>query len=255
MSAPLILFDNRLLDGTLTASTTAAGFNVHNVRDLRPYTWWRAANTNACVILVDCGRARPASCLGVTGHNFHSAGASILVQHSMDNATWTWAFPEFVPSSNRALLRSFPESSARFWRLHIAATTVAPQAAVIMIGREMRFPRHVSGRGTFSPRTDAPQKKSAVSKRGHLLGATVDYTEITADATFSNISEAWVTSTFEPFWDTHGGLGRPFFWVWNTTLLPASVLFARFADSYTYRKLVPGDTGQNLDLRMVAIKE
>lgn len=137
----------------------------------------------------------------------------------------------------------------------MGAGTIAPQAAVIMIGREMRFPRHVSGRGTFSPRVDAPQKRGAVSKRGHLLGVTMDYTEIAVDATFSNISEAWVTSTFEPFWDAHGGLGRPFFWAWNTALLPASVLFARFADNYTYRKLVPGDTGQSLDLRMVAVKE
>lgn len=40
---PCILHDNRFLDGTPTASDTATGYDVLNIRDLRPFTWWQGA--------------------------------------------------------------------------------------------------------------------------------------------------------------------------------------------------------------------
>jgi hypothetical protein len=41
---PVILYDNRFEDGALSATDTAAGFDVNNIKDLRPHSFWKAAS-------------------------------------------------------------------------------------------------------------------------------------------------------------------------------------------------------------------
>jgi hypothetical protein len=57
MAKPRLLYDNRLADAAPVASSTAAGdFNVANLADFRPYTWWKPAAMPATVT-VDRGTA------------------------------------------------------------------------------------------------------------------------------------------------------------------------------------------------------
>ena len=42
MSNPIILYDNRFEDGDLSATNTAAGYDVNNIKDLRTHTFWKA---------------------------------------------------------------------------------------------------------------------------------------------------------------------------------------------------------------------
>lgn len=50
MSKPKFLYDSRFDDATPVASSTAAGdFNVLNLRDWRPYTWWKPSAMPATV--------------------------------------------------------------------------------------------------------------------------------------------------------------------------------------------------------------
>lgn len=58
MGFPQILHDNRLDDATPAASTTATGdYNVLNLRDWRPFTWWKPTALPATVT-VDSGVTR-----------------------------------------------------------------------------------------------------------------------------------------------------------------------------------------------------
>jgi len=41
---PIILYDNRFEDGALSATDTESGFDVNNIKDLRPHTFWKAAS-------------------------------------------------------------------------------------------------------------------------------------------------------------------------------------------------------------------
>jgi hypothetical protein len=50
---PLILYDNRLDDGTPTATDTAAGYDVLNLKDLRTYTYWIAGGFGTKYVTVD----------------------------------------------------------------------------------------------------------------------------------------------------------------------------------------------------------
>lgn len=81
---PKILYDNRFADANPVASTTAAGYNVLNLRDWRPYTWWQPTALPATVT-VDCLIARAADYALLWGHSLHDAQASIQVRGSTDN--------------------------------------------------------------------------------------------------------------------------------------------------------------------------
>jgi hypothetical protein len=39
---PIILYDNRFEDGALSATNTATGYDVNNIKDLRTHTYWKA---------------------------------------------------------------------------------------------------------------------------------------------------------------------------------------------------------------------
>jgi hypothetical protein len=82
---PKFLYDNRLNDGTPVASTTAAGnFNVLNLRDWRPFTWWKPVSLPATVT-VDSGVARPADYALIYGHDLHDAQVAVEIRGSTDN--------------------------------------------------------------------------------------------------------------------------------------------------------------------------
>lgn len=53
MANPIILHDNRLFEGTITATDTASGYNVANIIDHRPYTFWQAASAGLKYLTVD----------------------------------------------------------------------------------------------------------------------------------------------------------------------------------------------------------
>ncbi|MDH3595254.1 MAG: hypothetical protein OEU09_13820 [Rhodospirillales bacterium] len=49
MAKPAFLYDNRYAEGTLTASSTAAGFDIADLADWRPYTSWKAGAASTIV--------------------------------------------------------------------------------------------------------------------------------------------------------------------------------------------------------------
>jgi len=82
---PKFLHDNRLDDGTPVASSTAAGnFNVLNLRDWRPFTWWKPTALPATVD-EDSGVARAADYALIYGHDLHDAQVAVEIRGSTDN--------------------------------------------------------------------------------------------------------------------------------------------------------------------------
>jgi len=101
---PKILHDNRLDDAAPVASTTAEDYDVLNLRDWRPYTWWKPTALPATVT-VDCGMARAADYAYINGHNLVSSHAAIEVRGSSDN---------FVTSDVRIAASNFVDYSENF---------------------------------------------------------------------------------------------------------------------------------------------
>src|SRR3990172_13178688 len=133
MMEPIILADNRFLDGTSTATDTAAGYNVLFIRDYKTFTSWKAASVGTKYLSIDCGTQKSADCIAFAGHNFGTGAALVSVESSDNGTDWTERITPFSVTTDKAALRTFASASARYWRTKIASPTIAPPVAVPLV--------------------------------------------------------------------------------------------------------------------------
>src|SRR3989304_6708569 len=129
MMEPIILADNRFLDGTPTATDTAAGYNVLFIRDYKTFTSWKAATPGTKYLTVDCGSAKSSDCIAFAGHNFGTGAAQICVESSDNGTDWVERITPFTVNDNKAALRTFASVSARYWRGKNVFPPIAPPHA------------------------------------------------------------------------------------------------------------------------------
>lgn len=225
---PVILWNNILTTGSLSAAYTAAGYDVANIKDLRPYTLWKGTTASPQYITVNCGSARAADAIGICGHNLKTVNATVSVENSSNGSSWTTVLSGFLPSSDNALVKLFTSDTKQYWRIKITGHTAAPYMGVAILGSRMTFPAPCE-----TPHTAFDQGIDAVtnvSDTGTILGSVVRSRPYLLDATFALLTRSWVFDTFLPFWDTHGSLLKPFFWAFDLDVYPDLVYFSQFTD-------------------------
>lgn len=126
MTYPKLLFDNRMGDGTPVASTTETDYDVLNLRDWRPYTFWKPTALPATVT-VDCGADRAADYALIWGHTLHDAKAAVVVRGS-DNDFVTSGSSD-VPLQSSNLLAAPEDFSHAAWNPVSVTVTANTHAA------------------------------------------------------------------------------------------------------------------------------
>jgi hypothetical protein len=252
MGKPILLYDNRFIDGTITATDTAADYDVNNIKDLRAYTFWKAASAGTKYLTVDCGSEKSADSLGIIGHNLFTAGAMLSVESSSDGSVYTERLAAFTPSSDKTVLKTFSSVSARYWRIKIVTATVAPQLAVVMLGQRITFERYLQA--PFDPAPEKIEGDSQRSKTGNLLGSVVYYHSMKISADFKNVTPAWIRDTFKPAWDGHLSLLKPFFFAWDPESHPDEVFFVKVPENFELRLPYEG-VRRSLRLEFEGVKE
>jgi hypothetical protein len=228
MQTPIILYDNRLTDGTPAATDTAAGYDILNILDLRTYTQWKAASSGTKYITIDCGSAKSADCLAVIGHNLYTAGATVSVESSSDNVTWTQRLAGFTPTSDKAFMKLFVSASARYWRIKIITAAIAAQIAVALLGVKIQF--EYPPETPYTPYAETAAADVERSKNGHILGVSTYNPVLNLQAQFGLVSRTWLDAYYIPFWQNHARLFKPFFFVWDLDTYSADVFFVSIGD-------------------------
>lgn len=209
---PKILHENRLDDATPVASTTATDYNVLNLRDFRPYTWWKPTALPATVT-VDCGSAKAVDYWAVYGHNLFTAGCTIELHGSTDNFSASDVTVDtFTPADNLAFARYVASVSYRYWRLRITGAAIMPSLAIAALGVLLDVPSYLME--GFDP---TGRKVIGVSNRsmdGHPLGRTVKYEQWEESLRFQLLSWSWLRDSFVAAWDAHLR-DDPFLFVWD----------------------------------------
>lgn len=212
---PKILYDNRFDDGTITSPGTAAGnYAPANVRDWRPYTWWKGSAAGSWV-QVDCGSAKAADYVAVYGHDIYTKGGLIHAMGADDAAfTTNVTIPvnSYYPTSDAPFVRGFTSTSRRHWRFFVQGASLAPQVAIVAIGSALAMPRPLA-RG-FDPVGRTVQGVVNRSEKGHPLGRSVEFEDWSAELQFSLLTPAWLRSTWLPAWQAHLR-AKPFLFAWD----------------------------------------
>lgn len=205
-SRPKFLYDNRFSDAVPVASSTAAGdYNVLNVRDWRPYTWWKpnAAPSN---ITVDSGISKARDYFLVYGE-----AGTYEARGSTDNFGASNVLLATIVLAETGLgLAVFNSASHRYTRLSIASGT--PAVAIAAVGAALEAPVYLEGE--FDPISRKVYGQSTRNENGHPLGNAVYFEGWEQQVMLRNASWTWVRDTFVPAWKAHLR-SSPFGFVWN----------------------------------------
>ncbi len=249
---PVILHDSRLLDGLPTATDTADGYSVLNLRDGRTFTWWKGASPGVKYITVECPAAAAADAVGLVGHNLGSLSGTIAVESSPDGVEWTQRLAPVAPGSDKAFLRSFTSVSAKWWRARIETAGSAAQIAVLLLGSRLVFERPLNGE--YDPQPETIEGNSVRSKTGHLLGSVTSFVAVRISAGFKNLTSAWINDQFRTSWEDHLSLLLPFLWCWDPEGHTDEVHWVKIADGFSLRRPFTGPW-RSLQLEMEGVRE
>jgi len=215
-TGPLVLYESRLNDAVPVASTTAAGYNVLNLREARPYNFWKPTAMPATVT-VDCASSKSADYLAVYGHDLFTQGCTIEIRKSTDNfAANDVLVATHTPADNKPILVLFTSTSSRYWRIRVLTGT-APTIAIAMFGVRLEIPAGV--REGFDPigRNSVGQYNRSV--KGYALGKVINYQEWKENLRFELVSWTWVRTTWSAAWDAWLQ-SEPWLFAWHPDTYP-----------------------------------
>jgi hypothetical protein len=133
------------------------------------------------------------------GHNLGTAGASVSVESSDDESTWTERLAVFSPTDDLAVMKLLTSFRAASKRLKINTTSIAPYIAEAILGNRLEMP--------YPPDTpmtayeEGIESEMTLSRGGRPLGVVTSYFPIDIQHRFSNILRTWVTDNYVPFWE------------------------------------------------------
>ena len=239
---PKLLYDNRLDDATPVASSTASGYAVANLRDWRPYTWWKPTSLPA-TITIDCGSSKAADYFAVYGHDLFSRGCTVECRRSTDNfGANDVLVSSNTPINNKPFVTEFSSVSSRYWRLRLTGAA-APVMAIATIGAALVMPRRLSL--GFDPTMRRVQGQTNRSEDGHPLGRVIHFEQWDQELSFGQITWSWIRSTWVPAWQQHLR-SKPFVFAWDLMDNPSEVYLVQAGDGYD----TPTVLGPYTDLRL-----
>lgn len=111
-----LLWDNLIDNGAVTLTASSATVSVQNIRQVHAGKAWRTGGKTEETLTVDLQSSELfIRCAAVTGFNF-TAAATIELQHSTDNVTYT-SFPQVVVGDARVIAFFFDLKMSRYWKL------------------------------------------------------------------------------------------------------------------------------------------
>lgn len=226
MATPKIVHDNRLDDATPTSSGDAAGYSVLNLRDWRPFTYWKPSALPGTVT-VDCGAPKAVDNWLIWGHTLHTNGNTIELHGSTDNfGVSDVTVDSATPTDDTPFLRLVASVSYRYWRLKVLNGT-APTIAIAALGAALSFPYQMDQGFDPTARTVVAQDNRSAS--GYPLGRVTYFEKYEQTLAWSMLAWSWIRGTFLPAWTSHLR-DRPFVFAWDTDTYPADLKLVAIKD-------------------------
>jgi len=218
--------------------------------DYRDFLPWEAQDTGEQNISVRCGTPKPASAIGISGHNLKTAGVLISVEGSNDNflSDVHTILAASTPFSNRPLLLTFTQTQYPDLRLHLTAGGVPAKIGEICLGIPIVMPAPPDT--PFIPGEEGIAVDVNESQIGQLLGAIIRFYPVSTDIVFTVLERSWALSGWGQFtwgekawgdgasvraiWEYLKTL-RPLFFAWDLDTYPADALYAHADPSMTWK--------------------
>lgn len=215
MSNPILLFDNRFADNDgadfeANTTDTSASFNVLNLIDWRPFTWWKPV-IDTGIVTKDCGSPALADYALVYAepgtYEFHGSTDNFAVSDD--------TLCSITIASTGIGIAYFNTVSYRYYRMETdgAGSPAEPPAiAIAAIGELFQFP--VGMPYGFDPLGRKVKGTVNRSEGGNPLGRVIEFEEWSASLSFPFVSWDWLRDAWLPAWNAHIR-SEPFVFVWE----------------------------------------
>lgn len=164
--------------------------------------------------------------VGIAGHNFGSGLFPISIEGQQTNTgspeEWTELNASVLLASDRPAMFRFEEGSYYAIRIRLQSsqlsTPVAPEAAVIYVGKLLILQRRIYVGHTPLPYGYRTNVVNGMSESGNFLGRVILSETRAAEISMSNITPGWFRSYMVPFIES--AQEKPFFFNWRPESYP-----------------------------------
>jgi len=216
--ASLVAYNSILTDATsLTATSSSTAGPVDNLKTLTEWDRWTGAGSGGTyyITIQQSGSVNP-DYVAIHGHNLaDEAGVAVTLEHSTDNFSADINTAATLTVTDGVIFDQFTQVGADdYWRLKIVTSSLVPSIGVLAVGLAVELESGM--RGGFKPAlTGGVKDYAAVSEGGNFLGRSIIDTAESMSISLTNLTPAWVRSTYLDFL-THAK-DKPFFFVWDAT--------------------------------------
>ncbi len=225
---PVILYYNHLLNAaSLSANESSSGYPITNILDYRTYTKWKAQTTGTKVIYVSWGSSIFISAIGFAGHNIKNL--------ELINEDTSETIINRSISDNKAKLFVFNRVEASSVKIRVTNNSEVPYIGVIFLAEYLEMPEYPDA--PYSPIQEEVERDESFNVNGKLIGVNYKYSRVKTSLRLSNVSNSW-KSKFDLFWETHGKLGKPFFYAYDLDNEPDAVIYGRLVSNYNLPRTI-----------------
>ena len=220
-----VLHTSLAIGSTITASTTATGFDAQNVANWNLYDFWQGTSLTQNIVNFDLGAAASVDSFACYAHDLPDFSGTVKFQWSNDGSTgWTDVIGTVTPTDKVPIFKTFTAASKRYWRAVFDTTAGAPTIGIIAFGAHLEFQK--GWRQGFKPigLLNVKNRTQVISQTGLPLGFTTTTVPGKFKLRQSLATAAWVRSSWQPFIeaaDLH-----PFFFMWDETNYPWEAVYA-----------------------------
>jgi hypothetical protein len=207
---PHILWDNKVPEGTLTATTTATGTSVANLQNRGTYNFWKPTALPATVSL-DNGSVKTFDCMAIVAHSLGSSGSTINLEYN--DGGWVSVTGDITPTDDSTIFVLFDSTDAEDWRLRISGSTI-PFMGILMLGEVFTIPGGV--RAPYTPiwQAETFQLMTSESLGGHFIENRVVSQGAATQIDLVAVERSFSESNLQPF-RRYYNEGGPFIWAAN----------------------------------------
>ena len=207
-------YENLTYGLTPVASTSAAGRPAVAATYPTTFEFWTPTALPA-TWTVDFGTAKAVDYCGLVAD---LNGATVLVQSSPDNVTWT---TQATMTTGRIGMALFAEVSARYWRLNVSG--FFPLIAVVYLGKSLAMQRKIYQGHTPLTLARETEFTNNASEGGQWLGRSIVRKGASASCAWAHLKADWYRANFDPF--VKAARTAPFFVGWRPQQYPAELGF------------------------------
>ena len=221
-AAPLVLWDNILLDGTVTASTEATDAPIENALTDSTWDYWQSdTGITSGTVSLSLGSSTTASALGIAAHDLGSKGATVTVKRGATTVATV------NPTDDTPILILFASGSSSTWSVVITGASAAFSIGNLSLGVPLVFESGIVPSYTPLYMSEDIELLQNTSLGGQFFQNRIIRKSAESSINLNILERSFVEgATFQNFRNYYND-GRTFFWAGGPSVFEDDVAFCR----------------------------